>query len=235
MSGLKHSKRYRTIEEKLVAKLKSENTNKLSVVEALKFLQTNNQENSKSIEIVFSLYWNKKKQPLSTELSLPHFTKKYGNIAVIGGEESVFDKSIDVEKVKLISVEDLNKKIQQKKSKWGFEKIVAHSQWQDKIKHLARILGPKKMFPSVKNGTLTEDLASSIKNLQKGKVEIRTDVHGNIHTLLGDTNRSLEQLEENYRVLSGVINNLKPTNWKGEYLRSVTLSTAMGPGIRVTS
>lgn len=228
MSKFKYSKRYRKISQKI-------ETNKhYSLADALRFLQENNTEKSSNIELAFSFYWNEKKLPLRTSLTLPHQAKKIEKIAVISDEEAPFyKKNIDLDTIELINVEELKQRIKAKKTKWGFQKLLAHTSYQDKIKALAKVLGPKKMFPNSKDGTLTTDLATTIEEIQKGKVEIKTDKHGNVHVLLGKADFSLSWLEKNYQVLYNAIINLKPTNWKGEYLRNITLSTTMSPGIRV--
>jgi large subunit ribosomal protein L1 len=100
---------------------------------------------------------------------------------------------------------------------------------------LAKVLGPKGMFPNSKNGTLTDDLEKAVKEIKAGKVEIKTDKQGNIHLLLGMTSFSLEQLKGNYEIIKKTILSLKPTSWKGDYVRNSTISTTMGPGIRISA
>jgi large subunit ribosomal protein L1 len=89
---------------------------------------------------------------------------------------------------------------------------LAHISYQDKIKTLAKILGPKGMFPNSKNGTLTDDLEKAVKEIQAGKAEVKTDKQGNIHLLLGKTLFSSEQLKKNYEIVYETILSLKPTN-----------------------
>jgi len=90
-------------------------------------------------------------------------------------------------------------------------KVLAHTSYQDKIKPLAKILGPKGLFPNSKNGTLTDDLEKAVREIQAGRSEIKTDKQGNIHLLLGKTMFSLEQLKKNYEVVYKNILTLKPT------------------------
>jgi large subunit ribosomal protein L1 len=217
----KHSKRYREISQKI------ELNKKYSLTEALKLLQENNQERSKNIKAAVSLHWDDKKTPLRSRLILPYPIKKQEKIIVIG--EELPSALQNKEGIELVSAEKISQFIEKEKK----IKVLAHASYQDKIKPLAKVLGPKGLFPNSKNGTLTDDLEKAVKEIQAGRTEIKTDRQGNIHLLLGKTTFSLEQLEKNYKNAYGVIASLKPTNWKGDYIRSFTLSTTMGPGIRI--
>jgi len=147
---------------------------------------------------------------LRKDLLLPYSVQKPQKIAIIG--EDLPSPLQNKEEIQLISVAELSQKIKQKKISWGFQILLAHSSQQEKIKPLAKVLGPKKMFPNNKNGTLTEDLVAAVAAIHKGKTEIKTDKHGNIHTLIGKTSFSLEELSENYRSLYKIVMSLKPTN-----------------------
>jgi len=217
----KHSKRYQEISQKI------EPNKKYSIDEALKFFQENSQEKSKNIELAVSLHWNDKKSPLRSQLILPHPIKNQGKIIVIG--EELPSALQNEEGVELVSIERVSQLINKEKKM----KVLAHTSYQDKIKPLAKILGPKGLFPNSKNGTLTDDLEKAVREIQAGRSEIKTDKQGNIHLLLGKTMFSLEQLKKNYEVVYKNILTLKPTGWKGDYIRNSTLSTTMGPGIRV--
>lgn len=217
----KHSKRYREISQKI------EPRKKYSVDEALKFFQENSQERSKNIELAVSLHWNDKKSPLRSQLILPHPIKNQGKIIVIG--EELPSTLQNDEGVELVSIEKVSQLINKEKKM----KVLAHTSYQDKIKPLAKILGPKGLFPNSKNGTLTDDLEKAVREIQAGRSEVKTDKQGNIHLLLGKTMFSLEQLKKNYESVYETILSLKPIGWKGDYIRNSTLSTTMGPGIRV--
>jgi large subunit ribosomal protein L1 len=217
----KHSKRYREISQKI------EPNKPYSLAEALNFLQENNQEKSKNIEMAVSLHWNDKKVPLRSQLILPHPIKRQEKIIIIG--EDLPPALQNEEGIELVSAEKISQSIEKEKK----AKVLAHTSYQDKIKPLAKILGPKGLFPNSKNGTLTDDLEKAVKEIQAGRTEIKTDKQGNIHLLLGKTLFSSEQLKKNYETVYEVILSLKPTGWKGDYIRSSTLSTMMGPGIRV--
>ncbi|KLL03152.1 MAG: 50S ribosomal protein L1 [Mycoplasmataceae bacterium CE_OT135] len=221
MNKVKHSKRYREISQKIKP------NKRCSLNEALKFLQENNQEKSKNIEMAVSLRWNEKKVPLRSQLSLPHPLKKQEKIIILG--EELPPALQNKEGIELASGEKVTQLVNKEKKLI----VLTHTSYQDKIKPLAKILGPKGMFPNSKNGTLTNDLEKAVKEIQQGKIEIRTDKQGNIHLLLGKTSFPLEQLKKNYEIAYETIKSLKPTSWKGDYIRNSTLSTTMGPGIRV--
>lgn len=120
-----------------------------------------------------------------------------------------------------------------KKSTWGFDKLFSHASASQKLKPLAKALALKKSFPNIKDGTLTENLEKAVSDWENGRIELRNDKGGNFHVLLAKTSFELSQIEENYRIILRKIISLKPVNWKGEYLKSVTVSTTMGPGIRL--
>lgn len=221
----RHSKRYQEIQKKLSLK-------PYPLAEAFQFLKDNNTEKSSNIKSTFTFYWDEKKVPFRSNLLLPNPVKKSGKIAIIGEElPSALQNKTEIE---LVNPDEIVRRISKgKKSSWGFEKLLAPVAWQEKIKPLAKVLGPKKIFPNSKDGTLTDNLEKAVDEIQRGKVELRSDKDGNLHTLLGKTEFTLEQLEKNYQTLFKIIMSLKPTNWKGLYLQKVTFSTSMGPGIEV--
>ena len=196
----KHSKRYREVSQKI------EPGKRYLLVDALKFLQENNSEKSKNIEMAISLHWNEKKTPLRSQLILPHPIKKQEKIIVIGEELPLTLQ--DKEEIELVSVEKISQLVNKEKKL----KVLAHISYQDKIKPLAKILGPKGLFPNSKNGTLTDDLEKAVKEIQAGKTEIKTDKLGNIHILLGKTSFSSEQLAKNYESIRKTILSLRPIN-----------------------
>ena len=198
--NVKHSKRYREISQKI------ELGKRYPLIEALKFLQENNSEKSKNIEMAVSLHWNEKKMPLRSQLILPHPIKKQEKIIVIG--EKLPLTLQHKEEIELVSVEKISQLVNKEKK----SKVLAHISYQDKIKPLAKVLGPKGLFPNSKNGTLTDDLEKAVKEIQAGKTEIKTDKLGNIHILLGKTSFSSEQLAKNYESIRKTIMSLRPTN-----------------------
>jgi large subunit ribosomal protein L1 len=137
---------------------------------------------------------------------LPYPVQKQEKIAILGEElPSALQNTAGVE---LVSMEKVSQLVEKEKK----IKILTHTSYQVKIKPLAKILGPKGLFPNSKNGTLTDDLEKAVKEIQAGKTEIKTDKQGNIHLLLGKTSFSLEQLKKNYETVYKIILSLKPTS-----------------------
>ena len=103
------------------------------------------------------------------------------------------------------------------------------------VGRLGRVLGPRGLMPNPKTGTVTADVAKAIEEIKAGKVEFRVDKAGNIHAAVGKMSFSQEQLEENARALIDAVLRAKPAASKGRYLKSVYLSSTMGPGIALDS
>ncbi len=99
---------------------------------------------------------------------------------------------------------------------------------------LGRVLGPKGLMPNPKSGTVTNDVAKAVKEVKAGKIEFRVDKSGIIHTTLGKLSFGQEQLAENVRAFLQTIIRLKPSSAKGQYVKSLFLSSTMGPGLRIS-
>ena len=102
-----------------------------------------------------------------------------------------------------------------------------------KVGRLGRVLGPRGLMPNPKTGTVTMDVAKAVSDIKGGKIEFRVDRHANLHFIIGKASFSAEQLAQNYFAALDEIVRLKPSAAKGRYLRKITLSTTMGPGIPV--
>ena len=98
---------------------------------------------------------------------------------------------------------------------------------------LGRVLGPRGLMPNPKTGTVTFDVAKAVADLKAGKIEFRVDKGGNVHGPIGKASFNEQQLEENARALLGEIVRAKPAAAKGQYMKTVTFSTTMGPGLRL--
>ncbi|MDR1670360.1 MAG: hypothetical protein LBR43_01365 [Spiroplasmataceae bacterium] len=226
---MNHSRRYREIKEKV------SNNKHYNSSEALEFLRNNNPEKLKSIKVSFSLNWVNQKNVLKTKLTLPHLIKKTKKIAIIREElpENILKSCQEIDGVELLNLSDIRQKVEKKRSQWGFEKIMAHSASEEIIKPLQKILGSKGVYPTKKNGSVTENLLEEIKKFQQGEMELKTDKSGNIHMIIGSSDFNPDQLKENYKLVHNKVLELKTIGWKGEFLRNITLSTAMGPGLRI--
>jgi len=110
--------------------------------------------------------------------------------------------------------------------------LVVHPQNEKKFR-LPEKLPPKLFGLIARKVLLTENTLEAVSNFQQGEQEIRTDKGGNIHAVIGSSNFNHQQLEENYKTLYNKIIELKPVGWKGAFLKNITLSTTMGPGLKV--
>lgn len=114
-----------------------------------------------------------------------------------------------------------------------FDRVIASPDMMSKLGKVARLLGPRGLMPNPKLGTVTTDVASAVKEQKAGKVEYRTEKTGIIHVPIGKTSFTVEQLKQNYAAVVGAIVKAKPASAKGQYIKSLTLSTTMGPGIKI--
>lgn len=114
-----------------------------------------------------------------------------------------------------------------------FDRVIASPDMMSKLGKVARLLGPRGLMPNPKLGTVTTDVAAAVKEQKAGKVEYRTEKNGIIHVPIGKSSFTAEQLKQNYTTVLTAIVRAKPTSAKGTYIKSLTLSTTMGPGIKI--
>lgn len=114
-----------------------------------------------------------------------------------------------------------------------FDRVIASPDMMSKLGKIARLLGPRGLMPNPKLGTVTTDVAAAVKEQKAGKVEYRTEKNGIIHVPIGKSSFTAEQLKQNYMTVLTAIVRAKPTSAKGTYIKSLTLSTTMGPGIKI--
>ena len=116
-----------------------------------------------------------------------------------------------------------------------FDVVVATPDMMGVVGRLGKVLGPKGLMPNPKAGTVTMDVTKAINDIKAGKIEYRLDKNNIIHCPIGKVSFSEEKLEENFRALMEAILKAKPSALKGQYLRSVTLASTMGPGVKVST
>jgi large subunit ribosomal protein L1 len=114
-----------------------------------------------------------------------------------------------------------------------FDAVVATPDMMGKVGRLGRVLGPRGLMPNPKTGTVTPDVTKAVADIKGGKIEFRVDRHANLHFIIGKTSFSDAQLAENYAAALEEVLRLKPSSSKGRYLRKITVSTTMGPGVQV--
>ncbi|MDT4922712.1 MAG: large subunit ribosomal protein [Pseudonocardiales bacterium] len=164
-------------------------------------------------------------------VSLPHGTGKTARVIVFAtGEKAEEARAAGADKV---GSDDLIQEITD--GYLDFDAAIATPDQMAKVGRIARILGPRGLMPNPKTGTVTPDVAKAVADIQGGKISFRVDKQANLHLVIGKASFSPEQLVENYAAALDEILRSKPSAAKGKYLRKVTFSTTMGPGIPVDS
>lgn len=160
---------------------------------------------------------------------LPHGLGKSVRVAVFArGEPAAAAEAAGAD---FVGAEDLVEKIN---DGWtDFDVAIATPDMMGQVGRLGRILGPRGLMPNPKSGTVTPDAARAVREAKAGRVEYRVDRTANVHTPVGKASFDAQRLRENAQVLIDAIVRARPSATKGQYMRSVTLSTTMGPGIRL--
>ena len=114
-----------------------------------------------------------------------------------------------------------------------FDAVVATPDLMGKVGRLGRVLGPRGLMPNPKTGTVTPDPAKAVTDIKGGKIEFRVDRHANLHFIIGKASFSEAALAENYAAALEEVLRLKPASSKGRYIKKITVSTTMGPGVQV--
>ena len=160
---------------------------------------------------------------------LPHGTGKTNRVLVFAKGDKL--KEAEAAGADYAGAEELVTKIQ---GGWAdFDVAVATPDMMGLVGRLGKILGPKGLMPNPKVGTVTLDVARALNEIKAGKIEYRTDKAGNIHAPIGKVSFDSEKLVENFYTLMDTLIKVKPSAAKGQYVRSVTVSTTMGPGIKI--
>ncbi|MBQ3109488.1 MAG: 50S ribosomal protein L1 [Clostridia bacterium] len=163
---------------------------------------------------------------------LPHGTGKTVRVLVFAKGDKA--KEAQEAGADFVGDEDLVKKIQTE-NWFGFDVCVATPDMMGVVGRIGRVLGPKGLMPNPKSGTVTMDVAKAIADIKAGKVEYRVDKTSIVHVPVGKVSFGVEKLQENLSTLMEAIIKAKPAAAKGTYLKSVVLSTTMGPGVRFNS
>ena len=119
------------------------------------------------------------------------------------------------------------------KGNMDFDVAVATPDMMSAVGKAGRVLGPRGLMPNPKAGTVTNDIGKAVKDIKAGKLEYRTDRQGNLHLIIGKRSFDEQQLRDNYLAVIEEVLRAKPAAAKGKYIKSLTLSTTMGPGLRI--
>lgn len=184
-----------------------------------------------TVEAAFRLNLDPRKaeQNLRGAIVLPHGTGKVSRVVVIAQGEKA--KEAEAAGADYVGDQELLQKIS---GGWfDFDVMVATPDMMGQLGKLGRLLGPKGLMPNPKTGTVTMDVAKAVKEIKHGKIEYRTDKVGNIHAPIGRVSFTNEQLIENIKTLYEQLTRIKPTTVKGTYMKNITITSSMGPGIHV--
>lgn len=222
----KHGKRY------LEAQKQINNAALYEVVPALELVK--NMAKAKfdeTVEVAFKLGVDPRHadQQVRGAVVLPNGTGKTRKVLVFAKGEKA--KEAEAAGADFVGAEEMVAKIQE--GWFGFEVAVATPDMMGMVGKLGKLLGPKGLMPNPKVGTVTFDVERAIKEIKAGKVEYRVDKTGIVHAPVGKVSFELEKLAENFQTLVDAIIKAKPSGAKGQYIKSVTVSSTMGPGIRL--
>jgi large subunit ribosomal protein L1 len=162
-------------------------------------------------------------------VNLPHGTGKTARVLVFANADKA--EEARAAGADFVGSDDMIEKVT---GGWlDFDAVVATPDMMGKVGRLGRVLGPRGLMPNPKTGTVTPDVTKAVTDIKGGKIEFRVDRHANLHFIIGKSSFAPEQLAENYAAALDEVLRLKPSSSKGRYLKKVTLSTTMGPGIQV--
>ena len=202
------------------------------IAEAVKLAkETSYSKFDASIDIAIKLNVDttKAEQQLRGSIALPHYYGKTSRILVI-------DDSITADQAKKAGAEFFggDEKIAEIKDGWlDFDVLITTPKFMPKLAKLGKILGPKGLMPNPKLGTVTTKVVDTIKEFKGGKSTYRTDTYGNIHMIIGKKSAKNEDVVENIETLINFITSKRPSTIKGEYIKSIYISSTMGPSIRI--
>ncbi|MGN6612468.1 MAG: 50S ribosomal protein L1 [Angustibacter sp.] len=223
---MKRSKAYRAAAEKI-------NADALySPLEAIRLAKaTSTTKYDATVEVAFRLGIDPRKadQMVRGTVNLPHGTGKTARVLVFATGDRA--EQATAAGADYVGSDDLLEKIQ---GGWlDFDSVVATPDLMGKVGRLGKVLGPRGLMPNPKTGTVTMDVAKAVSDIKGGKIEFRNDKHANLHFIIGKASFSDEQLVENYAAALEEVLRLKPSAAKGRFLKKVTITTTMGPGIPV--
>ena len=224
---MKRSKKY------VEASNKIEKGKLYTVEEACKLVkETSVTKFDSSVELAMNLNLDTKKadQQLRGAIVLPNGTGKSARVLVLAkgdaakkAKEAGADYVGDTDMIDKIASENW----------FDFDVIIATPDMMPALGKIGKVLGPKGLMPNPKTGTVTMDTAKAVNDTKKGRVEYRTDSFGIIHVLVGKASFTDEALIENVKSFISVIVKSKPTTVKGDYIKSISVSTTMGPGVKI--
>jgi large subunit ribosomal protein L1 len=223
---MKRSKNYNAVAEKI------DDSKLYEPGEALDFAKANTKakfDETVDVSVRLGVDPRKADQMVRGTVNLPNGTGKTARVLVFAtGDRAAAAEAAGADEV---GSDELINKVAN--GYHDFDAVVATPDLMGKVGRLGRVLGPRGLMPNPKTGTVTVDVAKAVTQIKGGKIDFRVDRHANLHFIIGKSSFSTAQLAENYYAAMDEVLRLKPSASKGRYLKKITLSTTMGPGIPV--
>ena len=221
------SKRMKTVNEKI------DNIKDYDIEEAIELLKSAPKvkfNESVDLSINLGIDATKSDQGVRGSSTLPHGIGKNMNVVAFADEED--EKAAKDAGADTVGFEDLIAQVKKDKDLVA-DIVVATPDCMKKMGQLGRILGPKNLMPNPKEGTVTKNIAEAVSKAKKGQIRYKNDKAGIIHTIVGKLDFDTQKLADNIASLISDLNKSKPASAKGKYMKNITISSTMGPGIRV--
>ena len=224
---MKKSKRYASVSEKFDKK------KTYTVEEAVKLVkEASSAKFDETVEVAMNMNLDTRKadQQLRGAVVLPNGTGKSQTVLVLAkGDQAKAAKEAGAD---FVGDADMIEKIE-KENWFEYDVIIATPEMMPMLGKIGKLLGPKGLMPNPKTGTVTMDVKKAVEDTKKGKVEYRTDSFGNIHGIIGKASFDETKLVENLNTFVNTILKLKPASVKGNYVKNISISSTMGPGIKI--
>ena len=223
---MKNTKFSKSVSEKL------DSTKSYGIDEAMSLLMDLKRSSfAESVDVAFNLGVDPRhaEENIRLSLILPHgIGRSVSVLAIVNSEKEAEAKEAGAD---FVGSEEYLEKI---KSGWtDVDKIVVTPDLMEQLGKLGKVLGPKGLMPNPKSGTVTNDISKAIKELKAGKLDARVEKNGILQSSIGKTSFSEQELKENFETLRSALMSAKPNSFKGKYLNSISLSSTLGPGIKI--
>ena len=223
---MKNTKFSKSVSEKL------DSTKSYGIDEAMSLLMELKRPSfAESVDVAFNLGVDPRhaEENIRLSLILPHgIGRSVSVLAIVNPEKEAEAKEAGAD---FVGSEEYLEKI---KSGWtDVDKIVVTPDLMGQLGKLGKVLGPKGLMPNPKSGTVTNDISKAIKELKAGKLDARVEKNGILQSSIGKTSFSEQELKENFETLRSALMSAKPNSFKGKYLNSISLSSTLGPGIKI--
>ena len=223
---MKRSKKYKAAAEKVNA------DNLYSPAQAVKLAkETSTTKYDATVEVALFLGVDPKKadQAIRGTVNLPHGTGKTARVLVFAtGQRAEEARAAGAD---IVGGDELIDEVNN--GRLDYDSVVSTPELMGKVGRLGKVLGPRGLMPNPKTGTVTTDVAKAVSDIKGGKIEFRVDKNANLHYIIGKTSFTAEQLADNYAAAFEEVMRSKPASSKGRFVRGASVSTTMGPGIKV--